>query len=257
MAIALTLWMGTSAAQYESKTQTPTTYPIRVNQVYLMRGWLDVFSLGMDDLTDKLNQKGIKAAVYSHLEYYSLAEFVAGKYKAGAHKQPIIIVGHSVGADTAILMAARLQELNVPVRLIIAFDPVATHEAPRNVARVVNFFQSNNGWGAHVERGAGFRGNLNNVDIAQAADINHFNIDKVGKLHQQAIGYIQQALGSRTAPILASSTAAAPVPAAASAKPKTSDIEKSGNSKPAPTAASAKRPAPVSPQTPSSFGPSL
>lgn len=212
LAVALTLSMAGAEAQHASKTQSPTSYPVRVNQVYLMRGWLDVFSLGMDDLTDKLNKKGIKAAVYSHLEYYALADFVAEKYKAGAHKHPIIIVGHSIGADTAILMAARLEELKVPVRLIVAFDPVATHTAPGNVASVVNFYQSNNGWGAHVERGAGYRGSVNNVDIAKAADINHFNIDKVGKLHLQAISYIQQAMSSK---------AAGPASAAIPAKPKT------------------------------------
>src|SRR5215472_15185115 len=67
--------------------------------VYLLRGLLSIFSLGMD----------------------SLAEQAAADYKAGK-EAPIILIGHSLGADAVMEMAAYLGRKGVPVALVVPFD---------------------------------------------------------------------------------------------------------------------------------------
>jgi hypothetical protein len=157
--------------------------------VYLLRGWLDVFSTGMNELTVKLNRRGIRATVHGHMEYYSLADSIASQYRSGVQEN-IVIIGHSLGANAAIQMAARLGDHDVPVRLVITYDPTAVQYVTGNVVRLVNFYQSNNGWGVRVARGPSFRGTLHNIDLADTG-LDHVSIDKSNKLHLQSIEYIQ------------------------------------------------------------------
>jgi len=217
-----------------SKSAMPATQTGGIH-VYLLRGWLDVFSTGMDDLTVKLNQRGIRASVHGHMDYYSLADSIANRYRAGRGER-VVIIGHSLGANAAVEMAARLGELKINVPLVITYDPTITEHVPANVARLVNFYQSNNGWGGRVETGPGFRGQLSNIDLARDAGLDHVSIDKSNKLHMQSIGYIQS-LGGRAA--------SAPKPA-----PSVSSTEKPAASTENPAASTEKPAAPVSSQAP-------
>jgi hypothetical protein len=158
--------------------------------VYLLRGFMDIFSTGMDDLGSKLNRRGIRASVHGHAEYQSLAEDIAGRWRAG-QRENVVIIGHSLGANAAFQMAELLGINKVPVPLIITYDPTAVMTVSANVARVVNFYASNNGWGVSVARGPGFRGTLSNVDLARRGEMGHTDIDKSPALHAQSINYIQ------------------------------------------------------------------
>ena len=208
--------------------------------VYLLRGWLDVFSTGMDDLTAKLNRRGIRASAHGHVEYHALADAIAARYRTGRGER-VVIIGHSLGANAAVEMAARLGELKVPVPLVITYDPTVVEHAPANVSRLVNFYQSNNGWGNRVASGPGFRGSLSNIDLARDSNLDHVSIDKSNRLHIQSIGYIQslgggrQAAAAKPAP---STPSEAKEPAPAPAQP------------PAAVPAHAKETAPASSQTP-------
>ena len=166
--------------------------------VYLLRGLMNVFSLGMDDLAAKIRANGIIATVHNHSEYEELAAEAARTYKAG-QEGPIVIIGHSLGADAAVLMANRLGELGVPVRLVVPFDPVSPTVAGGNIARVVNLYISN-GVGVAVSRGPGFRGILENVDLKGRADVGHVSIDKSARLHQLVLGYVLAAVHSGREP---------------------------------------------------------
>jgi pimeloyl-ACP methyl ester carboxylesterase len=210
--------------------------PTGGTHVYLLRGWLDVFSTGMDDLTVKLNRRGIRASVHGHVEYHALADTIAARYRAGRGER-VVIIGHSLGANAAVEMAARLGELKVPVPLVITYDPTVVEHAPANVSRLVNFYQSNNGWGARVVAGPGFRGSLSNIDLARNTNLDHVSIDKSNSLHMQSIGYIQSLGGGRHA------TAPKPAPSSAS------DTKEAA---PSTTSSDAKETAPASSQAPAS-----
>jgi hypothetical protein len=178
-------------APVRSAAVTPTTAGAETGRpyVYLLRGLLNVFSLGMDDLAAKLQRRGIAANVYEYGQWESLCQDAAARWHSS--RTQIIIVGHSLGADTVIYMANRLGQMGIPVALVVAFDPV--HPVPLTggtTARFVNLYQSNNGWGAAVPRGAGFRGELSNVDLRSRPDISHTSIDKSARLHEIVIGRI-------------------------------------------------------------------
>jgi hypothetical protein len=81
--------------------------------VYLLRGLMNIFSLGMDTLAEKIQRHGIYATVHNHTEWETLAEQAAAAYRAGK-EGPIIIVGHSLGADAVMQMSAYLGRKGVP-----------------------------------------------------------------------------------------------------------------------------------------------
>jgi pimeloyl-ACP methyl ester carboxylesterase len=151
--------------------------------VYLFRGLADVFSQGMDTLADELNKRGIYATSHSHTDWKSIADKAAIDYKDGK-EGPIVIVGHSLGADAALEMADYLGDKGVPVALVVPFDATQSFPVPANVARAINFTQRDY---AFMRPGPGFRGSITNVDLRGDPKIDHLNIDEAPKLHSQVI----------------------------------------------------------------------
>lgn len=164
--------------------------------VYLLRGFMDIFSTGMDDLGVKMNRRGIRASVHNHGEYPTIAETIIDRHRRGI-RENVVIIGHSLGGNDAFRMAEVLGGAGVSVPLIISYDPTASMSVPRNVSRVVNFFSSTNGWGAPIVPGPGFRGSLSNVDLSRRGDVGHTDIDKSPSLHSQSIGFVQSIGGRR------------------------------------------------------------
>ncbi len=151
--------------------------------VYLFRGLADIFSTGMDTLADEINKRGVYATSHSHTEWKALADQAAAEYKAGK-EGPIILVGHSLGADAVMEMADYLGDKSVPVALVMPFDGTQSFPASANISRVVNFTQRDY---AYMRKGPGFRGTLVNVDLSSDPNIGHLNIDKSARLHARAI----------------------------------------------------------------------
>src|SRR5579883_1045444 len=146
--------------------------------VYLMRGLLNIFSLGMDQLAAEIQRDGADAVV---------AQIVA-QYRAGDHG-PYILVGHSLGADAVMLMAQSLNVQGVPVALVVPFDGTGSYATPRNVACVLNLTQRQY---AYMRPGLGFHGRLQNVDVSNDPGIDHFTIDKSPRLQAMALASILQ-----------------------------------------------------------------
>jgi hypothetical protein len=157
--------------------------------VYLMRGLMNIFSLGMDQLAGQIASNGIEASVYNH----SVADTVVGnivqKYRGG-DRGPYILVGHSLGADAVMMMAQQLNLQGVPVALVVPFDGTGSYTAPGNVACVLNVTQRAY---AYMQAGAGFHGKLSNVDVSNDTTIDHVTIDKSPRLQGLALTAILQA----------------------------------------------------------------
>ena len=160
--------------------------------VYLLRGLMNIFSLGMDTLAEKIQRHGINATVHNYSEWQSLADRAAAAYHAGT-EGPIIIIGHSLGADAVTEMSAYLGRKGVPVALAVPFDGTQSFATPSNVARVLNLTHADYG---RVYRGAGFHGSISNVDVSSDRNIDHLNIDKSARLHAQVIGAILAVVGN-------------------------------------------------------------
>ena len=154
--------------------------------VYLLRGLMNIFSLGMDSLGSELNRHGVYTTVDGYSDWQSLADGAAARYKAGT-EGPIVLIGHSLGADAVMEMAAYLGRKGIPVALVVPFDGTQSFAASDNVARVLNLTQRDY---AYMRRGPGFHGTLVNVNLDAAAGINHFNMEKNPRLQDQTIARI-------------------------------------------------------------------
>jgi hypothetical protein len=218
------------------KKAAPQRSPQANGHVYLLRGLLNIFSLGMDDLAAKIQGKGIGATVYNHSEWQGIADEIAAKYKARQHG-PVVLVGHSLGADAVMYMAEYLGKKGVPVALVVPFDGTGSFAASANVGQVYNLTQRDY---AHMRRGAGFRGQLHNVDVS-AQGYGHIDIDKSARLHAMVLARIQAVIRTRGGPTTADGGAPAPRPRPAPQPQQASP----DSAAPAATAAVAPAPAPA------------
>jgi len=182
-----------------------------LGKVYLMRGLANVFSFGMDDLAKKLAARGIDAQVFEHGQWPALADQAAA-WSRDHRKAPVIIIGHSLGADAAITMAERMTSLGIPPRLVITFDPVGVTSIGAARGQFINYYQSNNGFGKALTTGPGFKGRLANRNLDGVAAIDHFNIDKSPALHAEVVDTIYNIVRVRPRPAPAPVAPATPVP---------------------------------------------
>ncbi len=164
-------------------------------EVYLLRGLFNVFSLGMDDLAAKLRASGVAAQTLNHTGWSEAAAEIIAARRQGQNRR-IVLIGHSLGGNDIIRLAEKLGRNGVPVDLLIPVDATVPDAIPANVRRVVNYYQSNNGWGSAVQAGPGFRGALVNADlVTNRRDLNdptigHTSIDKSGRIHREIVGMV-------------------------------------------------------------------
>jgi alpha-beta hydrolase superfamily lysophospholipase len=184
--IGILLTLGTHPGQAESRAH-----------VYLLRGLMNIFSLGMDTLGEQLNRHGVYATVHGYGEWQSLADRAAVDFKAGK-EGPIILIGHSLGADAVMEMAAYLGRKGIPVALVVPFDGTKSLAASDNVARVLNLTQRDY---AYMRKGPGFHGSLANVDVSSDPSIDHINIDKSPRLHARVVSEVLAIVGGHRAAI--------------------------------------------------------
>jgi thioesterase domain-containing protein len=178
-----------AAAPHAASNHAPSRDDASHPHVYLMRGLLNIFSLGMDQLAAQIARNGIDASVYNHSVEESVVGAIVKKYHAGDHG-PYILVGHSLGADAVMVMAQQLNSQGVPVALVVPFDGTESYTAPANVSCVVNLTQRKY---AYMQAGAGFHGKLSNVDVSSDTSIDHVTIDKSPRLQAMALKEIMQA----------------------------------------------------------------
>jgi hypothetical protein len=183
----------------------------RVGNVYLLRGWIGIFSAGIDNLTDKINAKGVRAHQYQDDQWSSLAETIGQKYKGVKDPEPLILVGHSYGADDVVRIARDLKKDNIAVDLLITLDPVTPPAVPENVRVCWNLYQSNGAWDAMPWlRGVPLKladdaksTQLSNLNIRKEhtellePGTDHFNIEKKGRIHDAVIEKVLSACPTR------------------------------------------------------------
>jgi hypothetical protein len=115
-------------------------------------------------------------------------------YSAG-DRGPIILIGHSLGADAVMMMAQSLDRVGIPVALVVPFDGTDSFAAPKNVACVLNITQRTF---AYMHSGAGFHGELTNVNVSGEPGIDHFTIDKSPQLQALVMKSVLQAASAQS-----------------------------------------------------------
>lgn len=173
--------------------QGPSSPSRSTAHVYLMRGVLNVFSLGMDQIATRLEERGIATTVTNYLFWSSVADDAAAAYKS-RKVRTIILVGHSSGATVLPDMVDRLTRLGAPVKLAIGLDSVFQTTLSGKVGRYINFYIGN-GAGTRVARGRNLQGQLSNVDVENTpGGVGHITIDKNEIIQQKVISAILSAL---------------------------------------------------------------
>lgn len=166
--------------------------------VYLLRGVLNIFSLGLDDIAAQLRAQGIPVTVANFASWSSLADEAAAAYKRGRIKT-IILVGHSSGATALPDMVAKLDRLGAPVTLAIGLDSVFRTKLSGRVGRYVNFYIAN-GNGEPVARTAQLQGKLENINVQDVPGVGHMSIEKNQIMQRKVINEIDAVVFGRSAP---------------------------------------------------------
>lgn len=165
--------------------------------VYLLRGVLNIFSLGLDDIAAQLRAQGIPVTVANFASWSSLADDAALAYRSGRIKT-IILVGHSSGATALPDMVAKLDRLGAPVTLAIGLDSVFRTKLSGRVGRYVNFYIAN-GNGEPVARTAQLQGKLENINVQNVPGVGHMSIEKNQIMQRRVIAEIDAVVFGRSA----------------------------------------------------------
>ncbi len=231
LAVAAMMFVGFAPAQAQAQSKPNPNQP----RVYLLRGLANIFSLGMDDLAAKLRARGIEASVHSYVDLETLTRYAVEQASMGKRRpSPVIIIGHSLGADAAVTMGNRVTAAGVPVPLVVTFDPVTAMTASSKIGKVVNYYQA----GGSGKAVSGPR--VENIDLTGSGALSHFNIDKAAELHNKVIGMIQRPARQTRPRAVAATPTPKPVsaPADAAAVPAATPAATPADAAPAATPAS-------------------
>ncbi|CEK11477.1 hypothetical protein [Legionella hackeliae] len=170
------------ASQAPDKNKKGVVY--KKGQVYTMRGLGGIFSTGMNRLENTLdNEYNIRTASTIWYKANKLSDYIIEHRKSKELQGPIVLIGHSLGANEQIKVAQNLYKAHIPVDLLITVDAVAPVRVPPNVKYVLNLYKP-----AYVPMFSGLKIKavdpeftyVNNFDVSKLKNIyvNHFTIDK-------------------------------------------------------------------------------
>ena len=171
--------------------QAPRPQATAHAHVYVLRSFMNVFSSGIYDLAANVRIQGIHASVHNQFEWPLLAEQAVRNYREG-WEDPIIIIGHSSGADAAVSMAYRLAEAGVPTKLIVTLDPAANLIAGGSrdhVVKVTIFSER----GVAVARGQSIGDRLVSLELKNRKAWPAFIDRSAPTLDQLILGYVFEA----------------------------------------------------------------
>lgn len=170
-------------------------------QIYTMRGGLGgLFSKGMNRLESTLEiDNNIPALSTVWFKGGPLSKDIIRRYKKDPAHSPIILVGHSLGANEQINIARNLNSKHVPVALLITVDPVIPAMIPPNVCHAINFYKSSfiplfSGLSMHADDPR--RTHLENIDVTKlpGVKVHHLNIDSSPVIQERMLKEIIQVL---------------------------------------------------------------
>ena len=170
--------------------------------VYLLRGFAGVFSRGLDNIGSKLKGRGVKAKDISHTGWVEATnQIIANRKRFG--RKPVVLIGHSLGANAIIRMATELKKRRIRVDYMATFAATNPAPVPSNVRKITNYYFKTDGWGAPIKAARGFRGRLKNIDFSKSTRVGHFNIDKQPRLQAQVINNVLRVVKRRKSAQLA------------------------------------------------------
>jgi hypothetical protein len=180
----------------------------RAGHVYCMRGWLGIFSTGMDELAHKVD-KEVAAVSVADEEWRRLKGFLIKEREAGNLKEPLVLVGHSWGADDQIRVAKELGDAGITVDLLLVVDPVTPPAVSSNVKKVVCIYKSHPMtdsvpfWRGVPVDATTSKAPVTNINLREAPvgfdtqAIGHVNIEKNENVHEMVLAEIRKVCPER------------------------------------------------------------
>lgn len=173
-----------TAAKQNSANKPGKVAATKKGHVYTMLGGLGLFSKGMyrlsDTVTDTYNLPAPCSMWYNAGDVSR--EIINQYYKEKTHT-PIVLVGHSLGANEQIKVARNLNAAGVPVELLVTVDAVSQTIVPPNVKEALNMYKP-----GFVPMFSGLKlravnpeaTKIYNVNVGEmkGVSVNHFTIDK-------------------------------------------------------------------------------
>ncbi|CAM4486104.1 MAG: hypothetical protein LEGION0403_FIIPPAGN_00337 [Legionella sp.] len=153
-------------------------------EVHTMLGGLGVFSTGMQELSDSV-EATYHIPAPSGMWYNAglVSRTLISNHYKDKNPKPIVLVGHSLGANEQIKVARNLNKAGVPVDLLVTVDAVSQTVVPPNVKHAMNFYKT-----GYVPMFSGLRlravdpgkTQIDNIDVTRikGVNVNHFTIDK-------------------------------------------------------------------------------
>ncbi|GIL02552.1 MAG: hypothetical protein BroJett030_24510 [Alphaproteobacteria bacterium] len=152
----------------------------QAEEVYFIRGFMNVWSRGMDQMTSQLRARGVNAKSISNGQWSGIAQDIIRRHRQGRVSHPIVIAGHSTGGQEAPQFANTLAQAGVPVALVIGVDPGFAAPPPFTAgsARVVNFWIQGSARGKPYRAAGNFNGSIQNIDIRSFSNADHVQLEK-------------------------------------------------------------------------------
>jgi hypothetical protein len=177
-------------------------------QVVLFRGFMNVFSLGLDDVAARIRANGIQADVHNHSEVEAVVPKIAERYRSGKATQ-IVLIGHSLGVPAVIEAIELLDRMNVPVALAFTLDHGPHTISSGRVGHLTNLFIRGGSMGGPLQAGPNFRGRLTNVELSERhPEVTHMNIDSYPYVHNLLLRQILASSSQRPSAPSARNTSA-------------------------------------------------
>jgi pimeloyl-ACP methyl ester carboxylesterase len=162
--------------------------------VYLMRGLFDA-SAGLDMLAGDLRRAGHATRIGSYTDRDAFTAEAIRDAK-NAKRCPVVVIGHSMGADAAVDMTEKLAEAGIHVALLVTFSPAYQRAVGPKVGRVVNYYQSNSTlWANRITAGTAQSPRVRNIDLAADNAVDHFNIERIPRIQRQVVQMVAAARG--------------------------------------------------------------
>ncbi len=172
--------------------------PTKAASVYLMRGFLGVFSLGMDRLDASLRAKGVKTRILSHTGWPSVvSEILAEQALHPGQHAPVVIVGHSLGGNAALQAGYVLGKQGFPVDLVVTVDPTMSRPISPVVKRYLNVYMSGDAFGTKLAATGKAVANddIRSNPLLNKPGVNHFTMDENPLVQQQILNEVMRTLG--------------------------------------------------------------
>lgn len=189
----------TEAASAPPRQMVDTTLP----RVYLMRGLAQTVSEGVDHLSAKLAARGYAASVHAYGDWPQIANAILADQRRSGGASRAVVIGHSLGANSVVALINALAERHVEIDLAVTFDPTVDLQVQGGVRRLINFYQSDNGWGRAVRVTAGMADRVENSDLKAMVHLTHFTIDRDSQVHDRVMAAIAEIPppGQRPSPV--------------------------------------------------------